>query len=71
MTEQQGTGWGIIAIILFLLWWLSRNALGFLHGMQSGDTTVVQSSILGPDGKPIQTSDPTVTNYPANSGCCS
>lgn len=64
MTEQQGTGWGIIVIILFLLWWLSKNALGFLHG----DTTVVSSRIAIPGG---QESAPTVTTYPDTSGCCS
>lgn len=64
MTEQQATGWGIVALILFLLWWLSRNALGFLHGM-TGDTTVVQSRIVGGEANA-----PTVTNYPDTS-CCS
>ena len=65
MSEQQQTGIGIIVIILFILWWLSKNALGFLHGMQV--STSVQTSILGPDGQPVQTNEATTTG----SGCCS
>jgi hypothetical protein len=62
MTEQEGTGWGIIIVVLFLLWWLSKNALGFLHG----ETAVVQSGIVGG-----QQNEPTVTTYPDTGGCCS
>jgi hypothetical protein len=39
VSNQEKTGWGILAVVVFLLWWLSNNALGFLHG------TVVQTTM--------------------------
>lgn len=57
MDKQETSGWAIVALVLFLLWWLSNN--GFLH-----QTAVVQSGIALPGG---QQNEPTVTQY--CSGC--
>ena len=32
MNRQESMGLAIIAAIVLILWWLSQNALGFLHG---------------------------------------
>jgi hypothetical protein len=63
MNDQKVTGWTLVIIILLILWWLSKNALGFLHG----DTTEVSSRIVGGESN-----TPTTTYYPdTGSGCCS
>lgn len=52
MTNQEGTGWGIVLVILFILLWLLK---------QSGtgtQTAVVQSGIVGG-----QQNIPTTTTY--------
>lgn len=51
MDRQEATGWAIVLIILFLLFWLLKQ-----YG--SGQTTVVQSGIALPGGSQNQ---PTVT----------
>jgi hypothetical protein len=68
MNGQEKTGWTIVALILLLLWWLSKS--GILHGGvgSSEYTTSVQSGILGG-----QQNEPTVTQYPGGNAptpCC-
>lgn len=53
MSKQETTGWGIIILAILLLWWLSKNALGFLHG------TTVQSTMITGDTQ--QANVPTMT----------
>lgn len=55
MTRQEGTGWGIVLVILFILLWLLKQ-------MGTGQTAVVQSGIVGG-----QQNAPTTTQY---GGCC-
>lgn len=55
MTKQETTGWGIIAIILLLFWWLANHGLSFLHG------TSVQTTMSTPGGAVIQQNAPTAT----------
>lgn len=57
MTKQEGTGWAIVLVILFILLWLLKQ-------MGTGQTAVVQSGIALPGG---QMNAPTTTQY---GGCC-
>lgn len=59
MTKQEGTGWGIVLVILFILLWLLKQTG---TGQQ---TAVVQSGIALPGG---QTNQPTTTTY-GGCGC--
>lgn len=59
MDREESTGWAIVVLALLALWWLSNYGLKFLHG----DTTVVQSGIVGG-----QQNVPTTTTYSACGG---
>lgn len=55
MSDQEKAGWGLIAIVILLIWWLTNHALGALHG------TSVQTTMLTPGGDVIQQNQPTMT----------
>jgi len=68
---QKAGGVTIILIVLFILWWLSKNGLAFLHGEPKG--SIVQSTVGG------VTYPATVTDFgstgpdnfnPATGSCC-
>jgi hypothetical protein len=64
MTKQEGTGWAIIMVIIFVFLWLWKNWQTVFGG---GQTAVVQSGIALPGGSQ---NTPTTTTYPTGGGCC-